>query len=60
MSILKKQEYYHGFFLESELDKSHKHKMDQIFDWLKLYWNFDLYGLAGDLTLCKSPVYRLG
>ena len=39
-SILKKKEYYHGFFLKRELDKSHKHKC---FNWFKLYWNFDLY-----------------
>ena len=30
MSILKEQEYYHEVFLE--LDKSHKHEMDQIFN----------------------------
>ena len=28
VNIKKKKQYYHGFFLESELDKSHKHKMD--------------------------------
>ena len=29
--------YYHGFFFESELDKSHKRKMDQTFNYIFIF-----------------------